>query len=714
MTWFEFGSFEFDAETRILTKDARQVALAPKAADLLLLFLEGPAKLFSKDELKRMVWPDLTIVEDSNLFFQMSCVREALGENTNEKKFIENLPKRGYRFVVPVQKRCTDDEKVTTSRAAIEPVLTDFRLDQAATLQEPLSRPAWFRTHRWTAYSIVGLIVAFGLATMLSIGFSPGPRIWVARYDALTHDGFYKIESSLMVDGVRVYFRERAPSDVTLANVAVGGGDTGQIPPPKGFKAIYDLSPLSSEVLASPSYSEQGEPLWAVSLIGGSPKRIGDLYAMDAKWSPDGRRIAFTLPHEVYVANADGSQGQRIAKMSGTVDLPRWSPDGTTIRFTENALDNSWHSIWQLGADGTNLHRLMPGWSNPPQECCGVWTQDGAFYVFQSTRGDRRDLWALSERRGIFRRERQSPIQLTSGTQGYASPTPGKEGRQLFAIGRETRGELVRYDSNLKEFVPFLGGIAATWVTFSNSGRSVAYINYPDLTVWRANRDGSGKSQITFAPFEANGLSWSPDDKWIALRGRTAGSPWKIYLMPSSGGKPESLIAGETEQAIPTWSPDGTRIAFGDVPPIHGKTSGNETIHILDLKNHTVSDLPGSRGLWTARWSPDGRFLSTIAIEGGRLMLYDFKTKKWRSTQATTINNPTWSRDSKYIYYDLEGDVKALRRVSAADGHVDDLVKLDGYPFLSWWWSGVAPDNSPLILRDLGSTEIYSLSLESR
>jgi hypothetical protein len=85
-------------------------------------------------------------------------------------------------------------------------------------------------------------------------------------------------------------------------------------------------------------------------------------------------------------------------------------------------------------------------------------------------------------------------------------------------------------------------------------------------------------------------------------------------------------------------------------------------------------------------------------------LLYDFKTHQWRSTEGITIDNPTWSLDSNYVYYDLEEIlIKGLRRVSVADGHVDEVVKLEGYPLLSWWWSGVAPDNSPLVLRNLGS-----------
>src|ERR1019366_5221779 len=103
-------------------------------------------------------------------------------------------------------------------------------------------------------------------------------------------------------------------------------------------------------------------------------------------------------------------------------------------------------------------------------------------------------------------------------------------------IGTEIRGELVRYDARLKEFVRFLGGIPATWVCFSKSGRLVAYIDNGDKTVWRANADGGQKIQITFPPFEVEGLAWSPDEKTLALWGLKPGEPWRVYLVSSTGG----------------------------------------------------------------------------------------------------------------------------------------------------------------------------------
>jgi Tol biopolymer transport system component len=425
--------------------------------------------------------------------------------------------------------------------------------------------------------------------------------------------------------------------------------------------------------------------------------------------------IAFGLRQRLCIAKADGSEQRIIAEVGGAVFSPHWSPDGRKLTFSERRPDQDEYqsSIWQVGADGSNLHRLLDGWNKPRKECCGVWTPDGEFLIFQSVHGDRTDLYALPDRQGFFAGEFRSPVRLTSGTQSFSTPAVSPDGKHLFAIGKEPRGELVRYDSKSGEFIRFLRGIDATWVSFSRSGRKVAYISDPDLTVWRANIDGDMKSQVTFSPQEADGLSWSPDGKWFAMRCRSAGKPWNICLVLSIGGDPTPLIPSETEQAIPTWSADSKRIAFGDVPPGNSKGSGKEAIHILRLSDRTITDLPGSRGLYTARWSPDGHLFCALTIVGHRLKLYDFQTKKWRETEAEAVDNPTWSHDGKYIYYDREAPHRALCRVRVADGHVDPLVDLRDTPVEAGWWSGVTLDNSPLILENIGTTEIYSLTLDS-
>lgn len=713
MDWYEFDSFRFDAQARTLLKDGLPVILTPKAADLLFLFLEKPGFVISQEELIKQLWPD-TVVEHGNLSYQVHSVRGALGRRMDGEWYIKNLPKRGYQLVAQVKKHCTEKAETLPSLSSTDKPIVEISQLKAKKYGTSEQSKTSFGSFRHWGYAISGFILA---AIALMWDFSPSPHLRVSAYAQLTNDAQNKAGGILLTDGARVYCVETSPNGLVLAGVATAGGGTDVTHLLDGYTSVFDLSRPHWELLAGRSVSgQESEDLWVLS-PGKSPRRIGNLKANSANWSPDGQRLAFTLHGNVYVAKSDGSQSRRIAAVSGDALWPRWSPDGKRLRFTENNYNPGevWESIWEIAADGSNLHRLLEGWNNPPHECCGSWTADGKFFVFQSTHKGRPDLWALSENgRGILGRDHDPPVRISFGTEGFSFPLVSADGKQIFAMATQRRGELVRYDAKLREFVPFLGGISATWVSFTKSGSSVAYIGYPDLTVWRANADGSNKTQITFSPLQVDGSSWSPDEKWLALRARTPGRPWLIYLVSSQGGDVKPLVPGELEQGVPTWSANGKQIAFGDVPPTFGRASGKEIIHIFDLDTRTLSEMPGSHGLWTARWSPDGHTLAALTIADQRLMLYDFATRKWRQTNAVNVNNPTWSNDCKYIYFDTAGDDRRLWRIRVSDGHVDELISLHTYQNLAWWWSGVAPDNSPLLLRNLGSTEIYSLSLEYR
>jgi Tol biopolymer transport system component/DNA-binding winged helix-turn-helix (wHTH) protein len=718
MSWYEFDSFQFEVETRILKKEGQPVALPLQAAELLLVFLKDP-EVLSKDELLNKGWHG-TFVDEGSLTYQVYVIRRALGKRPSGKEYIETLPKRGYRFIAPVREHHPENvEAQTPYSSMVHLAISEAPLSGPGAADAQPSKAARPFRHHLAIYGISALavIMALVLIAVLRPSLARPSRVSVAQYVQLTNDGQEKADRSLLTDGARVYFMEKQPNQDALASVAVAGSKTGFIPLPPGYAHFYDLYPSTFEFLAGKLPSGQlGPELWSVPLLGPPPRRIADLRADSASWSPDERRIAFTHLNDLYVANADGSGSRRIAEVSGEASWPHWRPDGKLLRFSEGLAKDgeAFHAIWEVGADGSNLHRLLSGWNHPPNECCGVWTPDGKLFVFESVHKGRSDLWAIPEHRGLFGTESESPVPLSSGAPEFSSPAMSADGKQVFAIGTVRRGELVRFDARLKEFVPFLRGIPATWVCFSKSGRSLAYVDYRDKTVWRANADGSQKNQITFPPLEADGLAWSPDEKTLAFRGATPGKRPIIYTLPSSGGDARAAIPGTKEQGIPTWSEDGKRIAFGDVPPVYGKASGGEAIHILELSSHALTELPVSQGLWSSRWSPDGRYLSALTIQGQQLKLYNFKTKRWSSTEAEAVENATWSSDSKYIYFNRGLHDPALLRLRVEDGHVEMIVSLRAYPNLTFPWSGVTPDNSPLILRNSGGTEIYSLALEYR
>jgi Tol biopolymer transport system component len=384
------------------------------------------------------------------------------------------------------------------------------------------------------------------------------------------------------------------------------------------------------------------------------------------------------------------------------------------LRFTvDTVVDREPRAaIWEVRVDSTGLRRLPLG-TTTSNECCGTWTPDGHFFVFQSRQPGRTDVWVIAEPRGVLQDPAPEPKQLTSGPLHFLAPGVSADGTRLFAVGRSDRGELVRFDAALRTFVPYLNGMSAVWIDFSRDEESVIYVRYPEDTLWRARADGSDARQLTFPPMQVDGCSWSPDGKRIAFRARTPGHASRVFIMSAEGGDAKPLIEEDREQGVPTWSRDGRHLAFGEVPAVYGQP-GREAIQLYDLERRAFSKLPESTNLWSPRWSPDGRYIAAVALPGFRLRLFDVAKGSWRSFEADHVDHATWSKDSKYINYHTEGSVRSLRRVRISDGFVEEIASLDGYPIKAYWWSGLALDGSPLVVRDLVPPEIYALELERR
>jgi Tol biopolymer transport system component len=155
----------------------------------------------------------------------------------------------------------------------------------------------------------------------------------------------------------------------------------------------------------------------------------------------------------------------------------------------------------------------------------------------------------------------------------------------------------------------------------------------------------------------------------------------------------------------PNWSPEGGSIVFWF----------NEAINILDLRTHRVSVVPGSKTLFSPHWSPDGRYIAAMTGDSQELRLFDFKTQKWVELAKISAAYPNWSRDGSYVYFHSFGSDAALYRVRISDHKLERIVGLKGVRLtigMAGTWCGLAPDDSPLLLRDVGSQEIYALDLQ--
>lgn len=403
----------------------------------------------------------------------------------------------------------------------------------------------------------------------------------------------------------------------------------------------------------------------------------------------------------------------KLASVGGVADHFAWSPDGKYLRFTMN------DRLWEITLSGSNLHQLLPGWRDSWGQCCGCWTADGAFFIFRVHPNtffqQGAQIWALDDRRSLFHRRQAEPIQLTTGPIRWDGPVTGKVGREMFAGGTIPRGELSRFDGHTKRFEPFLGGISAEGPTFSEDGKSVAYVLYPEGTLWKANRDGSNAVQLTDPPFEAVLPRWSPDGTQIVFID-VDGSRSDLYLVPVDGGGPRRLLSEDAgEESDPTWSPDGHKIAFAAL----GNGTKSE-LRILDLASHQVTTVPESEGLLSPRWSRDGR--SILAIPKGvatSLKVFDLESQHWSELPLKgTVGFPEWSRDSRFIYFvhAPEQGGRGIYRVGVTGGEPEQIVDLKDWQWSGWWdsWMGLDPTGAPLLLRNIGSSDIYALNLDEK
>jgi eukaryotic-like serine/threonine-protein kinase len=573
--------------------------------------------------------------------------------------------------------------------------------------RDPQARP---RSRTWVIAAAGPLVAIVAILAYILMRPVAPPRI--LRTVQLTNTN--RPKTDIVTDGSRLYFIENQSQ---LSQTSVAGGETYPIATSledTGFANVFDISPDRSVLLMNTARGTSLDgPLWSVPVLGGTPRRLGDLAGHGGAWSPDGQRIVYSKGNAIFVAKSDASEPRQLLMTSGTASDLRWSPDGSILRFTVNDPQINGRSIWQASANGSNLHPLLAGWNSTPNECCGNWTPDGKYFVFQAVRDATANLWALREPVGLFFPTHHEPVQLTTGPMNVGSPVPSRDGKKLFVQGWQPRGELVRYDAKTRQFAPYLSGISAMGVDFSPDGQWVAYNDGTDGTMWRIKADGTQKLQLVLPPLLAYLPRWSPDGKQIAFFGHPPGEPWQIYLVPAAGGAPELLYRSATNLADPNWAPDGKSLVFGE----NSLNNQGSAVYVLDLKTRKVSKLPGSDGLYSPRWSPDGRYIAAIPLDSLKLMLFDLTSEKWTELARLFVAYPTWSRDARYLYFDgILDNQEGYYRVQVSDRKLERIFSMQGFQAAGGAfgnWSGITLDESPLLVRDSSIQEIYTLDWET-
>jgi Tol biopolymer transport system component/DNA-binding winged helix-turn-helix (wHTH) protein len=740
-----FGAFELNPATGELRKGGIPLKIHPQPLRLLLLLAERPGQIVSREEIQHCRWGSNTFVDfDRGINFCVTQIRAALADDAESPRYIETLPRRGYRFIAlrphPTQQAarlpngpvCIGKPEMSAGGATELDIHVVPPMDvakQSADRTQPVGAPpAPDRSKGGWSARAGGIIqrrpVAAVLTAVMLVLLSgclgwflafPPPAPRVLRTVQLTHFG--RVEGNLIVtDGPQIYFVDAVAGHYSLSHVSATGGQPVPIATSLPNVKLFAISSDGEQLLVGSFVGSEDElPLWTVPTSGGSPDRLGDATGHGGAWSPDGQRIVYVNGSSLFMMNRDGTGTRQLAAVSGKPWQPRWSPDGRVLRFTLEDIQTNIYSIWEISAEGKKLRRLMPEWREVPidamdGDAAGDWTPNGIHFVFSSRRASLSGIRDIRENGGFLGRSPPKPALLTSSDAMLRNLVPAKDGKRIFFVGSKDNSELARYDAHLKEFVPYLAGTSARWIGFSRDGQWLAYVTSPDCMLWRCKLDGSERRQLTFFPLKAFYPRWSPDGKRVAVEGLN-----RVWLLSSGGGTPQpiEIPAGKQKAYRPTWSPDGNSIIMQAGLP----SDRQNAIYRVDLNARKAVVLPGSQGLHVPEWSPDGRYVSAATADNRKLMLFDFRSNQWSElANGRVLNTSFWSPDSRYLYWEDYGAIGApVFRVRITSGKRERVAASNQIPWApdaSHFLSGIAPDGSPVAAIQRGTADIYALDVD--
>jgi Tol biopolymer transport system component len=535
----------------------------------------------------------------------------------------------------------------------------------------------------------------------------------------------------LVTDGSRLFFNSTAIVS-EVSQVPVAGGESVTLPLPLKNVRVEDVSSDHTELLLC-RYVNARAPceVWVAPLLGGAPRRLGDLVAdSDAvTWSPDRTLVAYAKHWELRLARGDGTDIRKLATLPGEPSSLRWSPDGRTLRFSVYVAEPVGLSIWEAKVDGDGAYPLLPGWSKPFFIFAGNWTPDGRYFVFQACPKHvlNTNIWALREKPGLFHQHDRGPYQLTNGPLAMVWPVVSIDGKRLFVGVYKTPYEFLRYDLQSAGLIPEFSGLPANELTFSEDGKWIAFVA-EDGSLWRSASDGSQRLQLTSPPIQANLPQWSRDGKWITFFGSRDGKTntsmvyrgtkgTRIYVVSFDGAIQRVTTREDlkTNDMNPSFSPDGSLVAFDEctwnVNCSDESRSVDEPIHVANLKTGRVSALPGSEGMWTPRWSPNGRFIAGLSSPGAKLTLYDCQTRTQSKVSDAHASWPSWPWDGKFLFYETSGDSASWWRLRMRDRKTERIADLKGLQVTEWF--APAPNNSLITKHSIGAEEIYALDFDA-
>jgi Tol biopolymer transport system component/DNA-binding winged helix-turn-helix (wHTH) protein len=622
---FEFGPYRLNAMEGVLMRDGRPVPLAPKTFDLLLALVERHGHLVEKERLLQLVWPD-AVVEESNLSYNVSILRKALGDGEGAR-LIETVPKRGYRFVAPVRVR---------------------------TFGPDLKR----RNRRWVSAGLVFAVLAGAAAWLTGSGQNRSePLLESIPVTAYAGSELYP---DLSPDGHQVAFSWNGAAEGNYRIYVQQLGSS--VPAPLTSGPGDDLSPV---------WAPDGRTLAFLRMHPG--QHTASVYLLPFPGGAE-RKLVDML----YVRpNLEDRYGAEIA----------WYPNGQWLVITDRPSPSESPALCLISTSTGEKRMLLPPQGSPAADIAAAVRPDGRYLLFIRAKAfGRTDLYGvpLSET-GM---PEGTPIALTShANYRTVSPVWGPDGSDLFFLAGPFTGDLKLWrmhgaKQGAARPVPLTGYGAVYLSTPRRGGDSTFRLIYTkslqDTNIWRIREDRSGtvsepEPLINSTRDDAN-AQFSPDGSRIAFQSTRSGSN-EIWVCRSDGSNAMRVSnIGGAQVGGPHWAPDGEKLIF------HANPEGSADLYVVNANGGPARRLtrePTQEG--GPSWSRNG-WIYFSSNRLGPTDIWKMPAEGGAPIPVTTGRGgsmPVESIDGKWVYYsrlDVDARITSLRRISVEGGESKEVL----------------------------------------
>jgi Tol biopolymer transport system component/DNA-binding winged helix-turn-helix (wHTH) protein len=666
---FRFGVFELDGRTGELRKHGVRLKIQDQPFQVLQVLLERPGELVSREELQSKIWAHDTFVDfDQSLNRAINKVREALGDAAGAPRFIETLPRRGYRFIAPVE-----------SPAEPGPIEAAPRPLPPQTANAPRS----YRRLGWVAACLLAIAGA-SLWLIRDRGALPPPRV----IPLTTYTGS-ELHPAFSPDGKQVAFSwnsEKQDQGEVYVKL-VGNVEALRLTSAPGHDWLPSWSPDGRWI----AFANALGGIFKVSPVGGPVRKLADFKTGSRpSWTADGKYLIVSrLYREAQPENGDGALFLVPAESDGVPREILVPPPGTWYQDHAVAPDGRSLAISTCtGVKATpsctlQIAELRPGpvIAGQPREITkkpggfiGIaWSADGSSLIYGGGLSGAGHLWRVDVRKTT------PPERLEFAGIARYPAIALRGGRLAFTRSPDFDDDIWRLELHGKP-APFITSSRIDGSPqYSPDGQRIAFSSGREgdrVAIWVANADRTGLNQTTrIASPRCGTPRWSQDGKWIAFQASGKAGGWDVWVVEASGGAPRQLTNGPADSTMPSWSRDGSSVYFAS------KRSGRFEVWRVPAQGGRAEQVTRNGG-YVSFESVDGRTLYYTVSEAGVEGLYAKSLPKGDEKQVVKeeVAARGFAVFSDGVYY-LHGRgpaISEIRFYEFASGRVQVIGEIEG------------------------------------